>query len=740
MKGGPRMKTIALNESWMFRRLPGCALAQAAEIPLGDFAAEAVSLPHTWYTDDDPYKGLCVYEKEIPAPAGERLFLSLDAADQSCAVFCNGILCGTHRGGYARFRLPVPAEAISETLCLRIFVENPVNEDICPSFGDFTVFGGLYRGAALLVCGENHFDRCWFGTDGLILRASLDNSGNGLLALEPHTVCPAGSVIRYTVSDADGNRVCQAEAGADETAMLTVSQPRLWNGRRDSHLYTVLAELLVSGNTADTVELRTGFRSVELDAARGLLLNGKSCPLRGVAKHQDRAGVFSAVSEEDIRQDFGIISEIGANAVRLSHYQHPQAAYDCCDELGLLVWAEVPMLKMTESQALMENTEQQLRELILQNIHHPSVFCWGIQNEIAMFKDAPYMHENCRKLHGIVRQLDPNRASAAANLYPLKASSKLNAITDLIGYNIYFGWYYGEMSDYGAYLDKMHAARPALPFGISEYGVDANLALHSAAPHVKDYSEEYQALWHETVYPQIESRPWLWGSFVWNMFDFSSARRNEGGQRFVNAKGLVSHDRSVRKDAFYYYKAKWSDDPFVHICGRRYVQRAQERMEVKIYTNQPEVTLELNGERRTAAVCNGTAVFPDVPLTTGENTLHAVAGSCEDTIRLCRAEQEPETYRLPDSGDGGAVRNWFLAEDSMKKEGFYSLEDTANDLLDNPQTRAILKEWVPALFRVMTEQNVIPLGLSMKSILTHDGSDMDLKPLNAEINKVPNED
>ena len=733
------MKTIALNDSWLFRKLPGCALDSAAEVSPEAFPGETVNLPHTWYRDDDQYRGLCVYEKEIPAPEGERLFLSFDAADQRCAVYCNGLLCGTHRGGYARFRLPVPEAALADTLRIRVFTDNTLDEDICPSFGDFTVFGGLYRGAALLVSGRDHFDRCYFGTDGLILRASLDEQGDGILFLEPHTVCAPGARIRYTVSDEQGLPACCGEAAADETVRLTVTEPRLWNGRGGAHLYTVRAELLVDGGTADNIELRTGFRRVELSAGRGLLLNGLPCRIRGVAKHQDRAGVYCAQSNEMIREDFALIAEIGANGVRLSHYQHPQAAYDCCDELGLLAWAEVPMLKMTESEALMENTEQQLRELILQNIHHPAIFCWGIQNEIAMFRDAPFMHENCRRLNAVVKALDPDRASAAANLYPLKASSKLNEITDMIGYNVYFGWYYGSMGDFGPYLDKMHAARPALPFGISEYGVDANLSLHSASPQVKDYSEEYQALWHETVYPQIESRPWLWGSFVWNMFDFSSARRDEGGQRFLNAKGLVTHDRRTRKDAFYYYKARWSDEPFVHLCGRRYGQRAQERVDVRVYTNQEHVSLTVNGETVSAAVRNGTALFEQIPLLPGENRLTAAAGALEDSMVLTRVSSEPESYRLPDAG-GGAVRNWFLAEDSMKKEGFFSLEDTANDLLDNPRTREIVRRWVPALFRVMTEKNVIPLGLTLKTILSRDADGLDLKAMNAELNEIPNED
>ena len=733
------MKTIALNDSWLFRKLPGCALDSAAEVSPEAFPGETVNLPHTWYRDDDQYRGLCVYEKEIPAPEGERLFLSFDAADQRCAVYCNGLLCGTHRGGYARFRLPVPEAALADTLRIRVFTDNTLDEDICPSFGDFTVFGGLYRGAALLVCGRDHFDRCYFGTDGLILRASLDEQGDGILFLEPHTVCAPGARIRYTVSDEEEQPVCCGEAAADETVRLTVTEPRLWNGRGGAHLYTVRAELLVDGGTADNIELRTGFRRVELSAGRGLLLNGLPCRIRGVAKHQDRAGVYCAQSSEMIREDFALIAEIGANGVRLSHYQHPQAAYDCCDELGLLAWAEVPMLKMTESEALMENTEQQLRELILQNIHHPAIFCWGIQNEIAMFRDAPFMHENCRRLNAVVKALDPDRASAAANLYPLKASSKLNEITDMIGYNVYFGWYYGSMGDFGPYLDKMHAARPALPFGISEYGVDASLSLHSASPQVKDYSEEYQALWHETVYPQIESRPWLWGSFVWNMFDFSSARRDEGGQRFLNAKGLVTHDRRTRKDAFYYYKARWSDEPFVHLCGRRYEQRAQERVDVRVYTNQEHVSLTVNGETVSAAVRNGSALFEQIALIPGENRLTAAAGTLEDSMVLTRVDSEPESYRLPDAG-GGAVRNWFLAEDSMKKEGFFSLEDTANDLLDNPRTREIVRRWVPALFRVMTEKNVIPLGLTLKTILSRDADGLDLKAMNAELNEIPNED
>ena len=665
------MKTLPLNDLWSFRRLPGHTLG---DLPFQtpDGPSQTVSLPHTWYEDGEAYRGLAVYEKTLRRdPAWRRVLLSFDGADQNCRVYVNGHFAGGHCGGYSRFRLPVPAAAYGEeNWTVRVFVENALNEDILPSFGDFTVFGGLHRPAALLVGGETGFDRCWHGTDGVIARAAVNGAGQGVLTVEPHTVGDtADAVIAYALSDDRGTVVARAEGKPDAKTVLAVDAPALWNGLHEARLYTLRSTLIIGGETIDEVVLRTGFRRVEIDGREGLRLNGRAYQLRGVARHQDRAGKYSAVSENDIREDFALIGEIGANAVRLSHYQHPQAAYDCCDEAGLLCWAEIPMLKMTESPALMENARQQLTELILQNIHHPSVFCWGIQNEIAMFRDAPFMHENCRELHALVKTLDPERFSAAANLYPLKPVSKLNGITDLVGYNVYFGWYYGEMGDYGAYLDRFHAARPDLPLGISEYGVDANLALHSAQPKVKDYSEEYQALWHETVYPQIESRPWLWGSFIWNMFDFSSARRNEGGQRFINAKGLVTHDRRIRKDAFYYYKARWTDAPFLHLCGKRFARRAEERASVKCYTNLPRVALRVNGEPvGEAETQNGAAVFENVPLRMGENRISATAGECAEACVWTRTETPDPSYRLPEEEDG-PVRNWFLDENDVRREG-----------------------------------------------------------------------
>lgn len=727
------MKRIALNNAWQFAKLPG-GQYPAAEEPVW----ESVSLPHTWYRDDDQYHGLALYRKTLSTdPAWEKAFLEFEGADQVCRVFVNGEAIGEHKGAYARFRFPVPDAALqSGELTIEVLLDNRLSPDVSPNFGDFTVFGGLYRSVSLLLTGADHFDYCYYGTDGVIARAGIESDGSGLVALEPH-VCTTrtDAKIAYTLTGPEGETVAAASAGAGECCTLEIQDPKRWNGKQGVKLYTLRAALQIGGETVDETCLRLGFREITMSPDEGLRLNGELVKLHGVAKHQDRAGVFSAVSEAQIDEDFDIIREVGANAVRLSHYQHPQHAYDRCDEDGLLVWAEIPMLKMTENGALYANAEQQLIELVLQNIHHPSIFCWGIQNEIGMFRDASFMHEECRVLAALVRRLDPNRLSTAANLYNVKASSTLNAITDMVGYNLYFGWYYGEMQDYSKYLDNYHATRPEMPLGISEYGVDCNVRLHSENPKVKDYSEEYQALWHETVYPILQSKDYLWGSFIWNMFDFSSDRRNEGGVQFINGKGLVSHDRTLRKDAFYYYKAKWSAEPFVHLTARRFVKRCRESVDVKVYTNCPSVTLFVNGAEwgTEANNGNGTVLFKAVALNLGENAIRAVSGALHDELVFERVETEEESYRLPEES-GGTVRNWFLSDDETVKEGFLSIMDTAEDVLNG--ARPVLEKYVPKLLQVL-ESDVIPLGLQMKSILERECKDDPDTIL--EINKALNQ-
>ena len=473
-----------------------------------------------------------------------------------------------------------------------------------------------------------------------------------------------------------------------------------------------------------------------MDPDRGFFLNGKHLRLNGVAVHQDFAGVYSAVTKREIDRNFELIEEIGANALRLSHYQHPAYTYDECDRRGYVVWAEIPMLKMTEDSALQENAVSQLTELILQNIHRPSVCSWGVQNEIGMFQDAPPIHEAVRKLVNVCGTLDPDRVVTCANLNTVKSKSGLNHLTPMVGYNIYFGWYYGKMGDYSAFLDNMHRDLPETALGISEYGVDCNLRFHSETPLVKDYSEEFQALWHETVYPIIDSKPYLWGSFIWNMFDFSSSRRDEGGQKYINAKGLVTHDREIRKDAFYYYKAKWSTEPFLHIREKRFEKRCRDSVDVKIYTNLPSAVL--NGATAENDG-NGRIVFPNQPLSDGKTifTVTAEHEGChfEDSVTFEKASEPDESYILPNSGAGETVKNWFLDED-IDTDAYYSLNDTAQEIMDSPEAYAVLKKYVPGLCPVL-ERGVIPLGLEMKSILSRETPEgLDLKELNGELMKI----
>ena len=301
------MEKISLNPCWKFRKLPGMTLDTLPDV-LPDGLWEDVSLPHTWYIDDDPYQGLAVYERTIDRDAHwQRVFLSFDGADQRCRVFVNGHFAGEHRGGYARFRLPLPAAAMGDDAWrIQAFVENSVNEDIAPSFGDFTVFGGLYRNVDLLVCQESHFDRCYYGTDGLIVRAWMNDAGQGIIDVEPHAVCEGGT-ITYTLTDERGSIIHASEVPADKVIRMAVDSPTLWDGVEKAYLYTLSADLIVGGAVVDHTAVRTGFRRVELSGENGLRLNGRPCQIRGVAKHQDRAGAFSATMPSEIREDFAII-------------------------------------------------------------------------------------------------------------------------------------------------------------------------------------------------------------------------------------------------------------------------------------------------------------------------------------------------------------------------------------------------------------------------------------------------
>lgn len=730
------MNKLSFNNAWEFTKVNSMSMDTSPE------KSEIVDLPHTWYSNDDYYRGMAKYSKKLLINDNwKNVFIDVEAADQHAYVYVDNVLLTEHKGGYSAFRCQIPEEIYKgkKELEVSIYVTNALDETISPLVGDFTIFGGLYRGVNILYTEhDSYFDPCYYGTDGVIVRTSL-NEDYGLVDIELHTKTKQEDRLETIIKAADGTIIYSYVCEIREHIQAQIKNPILWNGKKNPYLYTVITRLYSGGELVDEKITKTGFRRVEIDSNNGLFLNNEHIRINGVSKHQDVGEKYSAVVNDDILNDFSLIDEIGANSIRLSHYQHSSFTYECADNKGYLIWAEIPMLKMTQNEELLDNAREQLKELILQNIHHPSIYCWGIQNEIGMFRDAPYMYEELIKSKELVKSLDSQRLVSAANLYTVKFKSKLNETTDMIGYNVYFGWYYGKMQDYSKYLDKFHEARPNLAIGMSEYGVDCNIGLHSSNPQVKDYSEEYQALYHENVYKIFETKPYLWGSYVWNMFDFSSAIRQEGGLDKVNGKGLVTADRKIKKDAFYYYKAKWSKEKFVHICSKRFVNRLEDTIDIKVFTNCETATLLLNGREYIEASNNGNAtiIFENIRLESQVNDITVISGDCSDSASFVKVKEEDKSYRLEAEAAGTSVKNWFLKDDDLTKEGFYSIKDTVNDLIENKATYEILKKYIPDILEMILSNEDFPLGLALQSVINRaKPENLDINLFNSELNKI----
>ena len=736
-----------INLGWEFQKLYQTDIDKIHDmekIELDMKGAEQVNLPHAWYSDEEPYKGTAVYRKKmiLDYEEGSHIFLNFQAADRWCKVFVNKHYVGEHKGGYSAFTFPItrycrPRE-VNE---LDIFLDNRSWEEISPLAGDFTVFGGLYREINLIVTKEICFDRSYYGTSGLIVCTKVLENGIGEISIEPHLYNAEGKNIQIeyrVLSPGQEITVCKTEWGQN-ICHIEIPNPVLWNGLKKAALYGLHAELKTEGKVVDSTDIILGFRSISIDGEKGFFLNGENIKINGVAKHQDFGGVFGATGQKHWDQDIHDILEIGANSVRLSHYQHPQEMYRLCDENGLIVWAEIPMLKMTESEALFENTCSQLKELILQNIHHPSICFWGIQNEIAMFGENQGMYDRVKRLSNLAKQLDPSRISSCANLFCVKNDSMLNQFTEAVGYNIYFGWYYGEMKDSEAFVDKFHEDNPHIPLGITEYGVDCNLAFHSQTPKVKDYSEEFQALYHETVYPMFKNKPYIWGTYVWNLYDFSSEIRDEGGLKHKNGKGLITFDRKTKKDAYYYYKAQWSSKPFVKIAQSRFVKREEPEICITVYSNQKEVDLYVNQNCYKGFTESGVFHFDKIALGLGENEVKAVSGQWEDEAVFYGVTEKELSYIYVDSSPGLNVKNWFsdmVEEEKMFPKGKFSIRDSCRDILDSEQAMAVIEEFSEELAKQMRKrQGMMPLERIL-SYMKKEIADEQCKELNGKLIQI----
>jgi beta-galactosidase len=618
---GDGRQLINLNSGWRF--LPGDD-PHAQEPGFADGSWQEVTLPHTWNGLDGQdgganyRRGAGWYRRHLAVDAslsGRRLYLQFDGASLMADVYVNGVHLGNHTGGFARFRFDATgALRVGADNVIAVRVDNgPLG--IPPSDSDFTIFGGLYRSAWLLATDPVQVSTMDMASPGVFIeqRGAAGGSAGITVRAEIENHSPALRIVgvKVTVLDAaraavagsdPAFRVTLAPNGTNEVAVpLAIPRPRLWDARADPYLYTVRVELTPAGANgtpgalSDAVEQPLGLRSFRVDPDRGFILNGAYLNLYGFNRHQDWPDKGWAISDAEEAVDFDLMMEVGATAVRVSHYQQSQSWYDRCDRAGLVAWAEIPSWGMgLATPGYLESAKQQLRELIRQNYNHPSICFWCVGNETR----GPAADAVIAALVPVVRQEDPGRLSTYASNH--EAADPKNWHTDTIAFNRYFGWYRGALSDFAPWLDKTRADYPRVGFGMSEFGAGASIYQHEESPQKPAargpfHPEEYQNLYHEAYWAALKTRPYVWAKFIWCLHDFASDGRNEGDHPGRNDKGLVTYDRKVRKDAFYFYKANWSTAPVVHIASCRFVDRADPVTEIKVYSNAPEVAVEVNG-------------------------------------------------------------------------------------------------------------------------------------------------
>lgn len=656
----------------------------------------SVDLPHTWNGKDgqdggnDYYRGTCVYKKIISKadfPNGEEFYIQFDGVNSSAKVFFNSKEICVHHGGYSTFRAEL--KNILDENEIRIEVDNSPNDFVYPQQADFTFYGGIYRDVSVIGVAKNHFDLNYNGSPGVTVTPKV-NGKNADIEMQSY----GDGEVKFEII-ADGQVIKSVSAsGKNPKASVTIENVRLWNGIKDPYLYTLRASLIVDNEAVDEVSVRFGVRSFKIDPQKGFILNGEEYPLRGVSRHQDRPEIGNALLPEHHKEDIDLICEMGANTIRLAHYQHSQIFYDLCDEKGLVIWAEIPYISKHMVNGV-ENTKTQMTELICQNYNHPCIVTWGISNEITMGGAGDKsLINNHKMLNDLAHSLDQTRPTTIAALTMCGIDEEYVHISDILSYNHYFGWYGGNVSMYGTWFDNFHKKYPDRAIGISEYGCEA-LNWHTSEPEQGDYTEEYQSYYHEEVIKQIIDRPYLWATHVWNMFDFAADARAEGGENGMNHKGLVTFDRKYKKDSFYAYKAWLSDEPFVHICSKRYVDRVEDVTKVTVYTNQNEVELFANGESVGRQTKGKYPFFYFEVKNVGETNLTAKAGEYEDTAVIKKVDTFNEKYRMAEEG---AVINWFEIDTPA---GYLSINDTVGDIMATFRGKLVLLSMIPMLKKAL---------------------------------------
>lgn len=609
-------QNISLNKNWNFK---GASLWEQS-------VEKQVDIPHTWNTEDAAqgykyFRGEGSYSKNYfidESLANKRLFLKFDGVQTVADVSVNGKYLGQHRGGYSAFAFEITdAVTFGEENSIEVKVDNSETDDVLPLGGDFNIYGGIYRPVHLIITEKVCITPLDFASPGVYLvqkhvtnaMAQID-----VLTKISNAFSHAENIeVEVTVFDAEGNHVqsgisnvsIEPSSTIQATISLTIDNPHLWNTVKDPYLYSAKIVLKKGSNIIDEVGQPLGIRYYTSNADKGFFLNGEHVKIKGVSRHNDFAGVGSALTEEQHRIDMELIEEMGANGIRLAHYQHSDYFYSLSDTAGMIVWAEIPFVGSDQSgfhnsKEFQTNAKLQLQELIRQNYNHPSVLFWGLYNEIGI-KNDPVLTGIIEDLHSLAQKEDPTRETVAASFIP-RSGDSLHKIPEMISWNQYYGWYYTTPDKLGDFLDKIHEEEPGYKIGVSEYGAGGSINQHEEKirrpfPMFHEWHpEEYQALVHEGNWKAIADRPFVWGSYVWNMFDFGSHFRREGDAIGINDKGMVTYDRKTKKDVFYFYKANWSDEPVIHITNSRFAIREKDEIAVKVYSNLDNVELFVNGE------------------------------------------------------------------------------------------------------------------------------------------------
>lgn len=722
------------NDNWLFKK-PGEDVCR-------------ITLPHTWNAADgqgraDYFRGTCVYEKRFSKPeilASEQVYLEFRGVNSSAKVMLNDRQVAAHDGGYSTFRANI-TEFLSDENTLTVEVDNSPNDRVYPQKADFTFYGGIYRDVYMVTVDENHFDLDYFGGKGFTITPVM--KGDSAEVRFDAYITGKADAVQVRV-DGVGS-VDLAVSGSKATGRITIDNVHRWNGLEDPYLYNAVATLYADGKATDEISDRFGCREYYVDPEKGFFLNGRSYPLHGVSRHQDRMGVGNALTREMHEEDMDLILSVGANSIRLAHYQHDQYFYDLCDEKGIVAWAEIPYITVHMDRGR-ENTIQQMRELIVQNYNHASVICWALSNEISLHGVTENLLENHRILNDFVHEMDPGRLSAMANLFLLETDSPLVTLPDIRGYNLYYGWYVGEAEDNDVWFDDFHREHPNVAIGLTEYGADSVISLQSPRPQKGDYTESYQALYHEHMLEMFSTRPYIWGTYVWNMFEFAAAGRDEANDPGKNHKGLITFDRRVKKDAYYIYKAWWTTEPFVHLCGSRYHDRIEDTTEIKVYSNCDSVTLYVDGKE--FETLRGAHVFQfKVPIT-GVHKIKAVNGSCVDEMEIEKVSKLNPSYFM--SAD--KVKNWFeeKEEGNQTDDEYLSINSTMAEIKAVPEGAALVEQVMSQMAAKtaggMGEGVKVPAAMQkiierqpLKKLIAQGGMELDSEPvkmLDASLRKI----